>query len=158
MSKYRERGFILDLDSTLFNIDHRVKYVLQKPKDWVNFRGQIPNDKVDPFALQMVYGLLNVGYKAIIITGRSNVSEVETKKQLKDLGISNYDLHMRKPKDYSPSHKYKRRVYKKHVEKNYYIIGALDDDPNVCRMFTDLGISVFRPLFSETVLPGGYKE
>lgn len=93
----KEKAVIVDLDGTLFNVDHRLHYV-RKPKgekkNWVGFFKDIPKDTVNHWCEQLIDSM-SANYPIVFASGRPNDCEEETRKQLKDNGFSDTHLYMR---------------------------------------------------------------
>ena len=139
---------ILDLDSTIFNIDARLPHILGKKKDWKKFRQNMYQlDRVFEPTVDIILGLLEKGYGLIILTGRSEVHRQETIEYLEELDIPTDWLIMRKKNDYTPSAEYKRKEYMKIMPTPISMV--FDDHPKVIAMFREYGIPCYRPYLSK---------
>lgn len=142
-------GFIiLDLDSTLFNIDERLPHILGLVKDWKAFRKNLHKDRVFRTTVDIILGLVeNRGYGLIIITGRSEVHRAETTTYLESLNIPTDYLIMRGKDDFTPSAEYKRKEYLK--LRPTLISMVFDDHPEVIKMFREYDIPCYQPFLSK---------
>ena len=73
---------ISDLDGTICDCDHRLKYLKGKRKDWANFFGEMHKDTLREGVVQ----LLTLTYKdhpVVIVTGRPSNYRVQTEEWLK---------------------------------------------------------------------------
>jgi predicted kinase len=82
--------------------------------------------------------------KIILLSGRSSVCYDLTVAWLKQHQISYQDLFMRPANDQRPDDLLKSELYYFHVRDRYNVIGVIDDRPKVCRMWRNLGLSVFQ--------------
>lgn len=144
----KHNAFIFDLDGTLANIDHRLKYVTTKPANWGAFNKLVYEDPViDPVA--RVLHSLKTGYEIVFMSGREGSERCvkQTEKWLADKlrfsAVHNVNLFMRKEKDYRADSIIKLELLKEFVEPNYNVIGVFDDRPQVVKMWKDNGYFVF---------------
>jgi len=97
-----EKKIVLsDIDGTLSNCDHRLKYIKGKKKDWTNFFGSMNEDTLREGVAQ----LLSLTYKdhpVVIVTGRPSHYRSQTEEWLKKHNISYRRLLMRKAGDARP--------------------------------------------------------
>lgn len=137
---------IFDIDGTLANIDHRVKYVKSKPKNWDAFDAGIPNDKVNPHVAEVFFSLRDANHDIVFATGRSERSRDATVAWLKKNGfwlISSH-LYMRKDGDYRGDDIVKKEI----LDQITSAWGrkpdmVFDDRPRVVRMWRENGVFVF---------------
>lgn len=102
--------FVFDIDGTLANIEHRLKYVKQKPKDFKNFYKNMEEDKIIPSTMAIFDALKTIpSYRIIFCTGRSSAYREETIEWLErncliNMDKSKYFLFMRDDKDHRPDY------------------------------------------------------
>lgn len=135
----KEKAIIVDLDSTLYNIDHRLKYILEDPKNWEKFYGEIPKDRLNKWCQALVLGYAAQDYAIIILTGRTVSSMDDTRKRLADDGIPVHTLFMRHMNDHSPDYHYKRETVDTIIKK-FDVRMAIDDRPKIIEMYKEMGI------------------
>ena len=80
----------------------------------------------------------------IVFSGRSSVCRDLTIAWLKQHNIKYQDLFMRPAVDQQPDDLLKSELYYAHVYGKYNPIGVIDDRPKVCRMWRNLGLTVFQ--------------
>jgi hydroxymethylpyrimidine pyrophosphatase-like HAD family hydrolase len=74
---------IFDLDGTLANIDHRLHFINQQPKNWLSFSKACSADTPKLAVIQAAKALSQLGHPLWILSGRSRVVERETRAWLK---------------------------------------------------------------------------
>ncbi len=82
--------------------------------------------------------------KIIIMSGRSEVCRPETLDWLDRYGIPHDDLIMRPAEEQCSDDILKSELYSQHIRDRYNVMGVIDDRPKVCRMWRQLGLSVFQ--------------
>lgn len=147
---------ICDLDGTLCNLDHRLKYIKGKTKDWDKFFSLVREDTViEPVAYLLDALLACVGsiWHAEILfvsgrpekTRRDTLSWITTTAQLEFLdSVNNPKLYMRKDGDFRPDTIVKSEILDQIIAEGYEVLFAIDDRPSVIKMWEDRGIFVFR--------------
>ncbi len=159
MTVSKERIFLMDIDGTIANGEHRQHYVRGARKNWAAYNELMHMDeRID--AVHKVYeALVLTGTKVIFVSGRegSVVNETNTRNWLYDndfnlrtddglwvdVGPEEIELHMRKEKDYRPDDIVKEEIFRTHIEPKYEVIGVFDDRPRVVRKWKEMGIFVF---------------
>lgn len=100
---------IFDLDGTLANIDHRLSFIKQEPKDWQRFFKACPADQPKQAVIQAAKGLYQLGHPIWILSGRSISVKDKTITWLKQHNIPYDKLIMRNMNDFTPDHELKRQ-------------------------------------------------
>lgn len=148
---------IIDLDGVFFD-SHGIYKRIKKLTE--NFDKQIELyteylDKLKPnrWCLELICNLI-VNHKICFVTARSDkyfdITDISVTKELIDYAsvyhshltleqINNYDIFMRKSDDYSSDTEYKKSVLNDLIEE-YDVIFALDDDPDISKMYYLNGI------------------
>lgn len=124
--------YIFDIDGTLAQMNGRSPYDYTKvDTDTLN----TPVAKV----------FLSLKDKKFIFSGRKDLCHQETVDWLLKNGLeSYYDLFMREAGDDRKDYIVKREIYEKHIKGKYNVIGVFDDRLQVCRMWYELGLPLFR--------------
>jgi predicted kinase len=125
--------YLVDIDGTLAINNTR------HPFDW----DRVGEDALNPAVATMVEKL-GRDTNIILLSGRSSVCRDLTIDWLKQHNISYKDLFMRPADDQRPDDILKSELYYFHVHNQYNVIGVIDDRPKVCRMWRNLGLSVFQ--------------
>jgi hypothetical protein len=84
------------------------------------------------------------GHRTIIVTGRPERNRMETEAWLTWNNIYWDDLLMRDDCDWTSSAFYKWEAYREQIKDTYEVRAVFDDNPTVCRMFAEEGLTVFR--------------
>jgi len=140
-----EPCFIVDLDGTVANIDHRVKFMKQKPKNRPAFYAGIPNDVPNWYVLMVVKSLAQ-SLTCIICTGRPNSKLVtkDTLGWLEKYKVPHRQLLMRGEHDNRPDHIVKFAMLG-HIRERYTPVLAFEDRPSVIKMFRGNGVPCLVP-------------
>ena len=125
--------YIIDVDGTLAINNTR------NPFDWQ----RVNEDALNPLVAKMVEQLAK-DCGIIIFSGRSSVCRDLTIEWLKHHKINYTDLFMRPAEDNRSDDVLKSELYYLHVRDKYNVLGVIDDRPKVCRMWRNLGLSVFQ--------------
>ena len=139
-----EKVVICDLDGTICNIDHRLKYGKGDTKDWNKFFSLISEDEPYENVIEKVSSLLlsDIEIKLIFVSARPEKYREVTELWLDNNFPYNHDLLiMRENNDKREDSIVKRDIYDKYL-KNLNIIKVFDDRPRVIRMWRELGLEV----------------
>lgn len=137
--------YLIDIDGTMFS-NHQREHLIPENKDcsiaWQPFNQAHVDDKPRHLIIDLVKTLIDSGKTVKFCTSRSKPSRETTLIQLhKYLGSSNYSLIMRDLGDNRSYVEYKREVIRR--LSDHQII-AIDDDPKVCQMMRDEGVTVLQ--------------
>jgi predicted kinase len=125
--------YIVDIDGTLAINNTR------HPFAW----DRVNEDALNP-AVATLVEKLGRDTHIIVFSGRSSVCRDLTISWLNQHNINYQDLFMRPADDQRPDDLLKSELYYFHVHGKYNTIGVIDDRPKVCRMWRNLGLSVFQ--------------
>ncbi len=138
---------ICDLDGTLCDIEHRLKYVQVsegEKKDWKSFFRDIPNDTVRTDILDKLMDFEQRGNKIIFVSARPDTYRRETEAWLEKV-LGGYSLHtaliMRSSRDTRDDTEVKSDIYEKYL-RHLSITKVFDDRPKVIRMWREKGLEV----------------
>ncbi len=134
---------IIDLDGTLYNIDHRLEFVTNGKRDWAQFESQeeIAKDQVYDAVKKVITSLYNK-YSIILLSGRKNKNCKQTVANLERDGIKYDALLMRQTWDSKPDYQVKQGFVDL-IKKNHNILFAFDDRKQVIDMWKKNGVYVF---------------
>lgn len=140
------KGFVLcDLDGTLCDVDHRLKYAKGPEKDWAKFFAGIPDDTLRVGTLDILLGYETVGYEIIFVSARPEnyreATEAWLEKQFKGYRMHK-TLIMRRANDKRDDVDVKQQVYDTYFKDKYPIEAVIDDRPKVIRMWKANGLNV----------------
>lgn len=127
------RAVIFDLDGTLALMSGR------KPFDWP----RVGEDTLNVPVAELLHMFQVNGYSILIFSGRDAVCRKQTEAWLNSHNISYDELHMRPKKDSRKDYVVKREFYDDCVQR-YAIVYAVDDRPQVCRLWHKLGICLLK--------------
>lgn len=125
--------YLVDIDGTLAINNTR------SPFAW----DRVDEDALNP-AVAMMIEKLGKDCAIILLSGRSSVCRDLTIDWLKYHNISYSDLFMRPADDNRSDDILKSELYCTHIRDRYNVLGVIDDRPKVCRMWRNLGLSVFQ--------------
>ena len=139
---------IFDLDGTLANIDHRLHFINQAPKDWHGFSKTCSADSPKQAVIQTAKALHQFGHPLWILSGRSASVERETRAWLKQYGIPYNKLLMRPINNFIPDHELKRLWISEYHLKSRTLC-TYDDRQKVVDMWREEGFECFQVAVSE---------
>lgn len=125
---------ICDIDGTIANIDHRLHYVKEDPKNWNSFFAELNNDEPRTEIISKVLDKIKLGYELIYVSGRPESYREETIKWMRKHDIPTAPILMRRSNDKRPDTEVKQEIYDKYL-KHYQIDCVFDDRPSVIRMW-----------------------
>jgi predicted kinase len=125
--------YLVDIDGTLAINNTR------SPFAW----DRVNEDDLNPTVATTIEKL-GRDTQIILLSGRSSVCYDLTVTWLKRHNINYKDLFMRPANDQRSDDILKSELYYFHIRDRYNVIGVIDDRPKVCRMWRNLGLSVFQ--------------
>lgn len=139
-----ERFIICDLDGTLCDIKHRLKYASGPEKDWQKFFAGIPDDTLRQDVVdQLVEMSHREGARIIYVSARPEEHRQATLEWFETHGVEgHYMLFMRPNHDKRDDTLVKAEIYDKYL-KNLDIVGVFDDRPKIIRMWREKGLNVY---------------
>lgn len=134
---------ISDLDGTLCNIDHRLHHVQNGKKRWDLFFKEIPEDKLNLWCSDILFGLNRTTQNALVFSsGRSEQSREVTEKWLKQYGFNYHQyLFMRPLKDSRKDSIVKEIMLEFEIKTRYIPYLVIDDRKQVVDMWRKHGIT-----------------
>ena len=136
-----KNAIIVDIDGTLSNINHRLKYINcpRKEQNWKKFYDLIPDDKPHWDMINLIK-VLSKHYAVILLTGRPTKYRQSTVDWLKKQGLSAPFLIMRDDKDNRPGHEFKEEVYEKQLKDKANIVAIFEDELKCVDMWRRKGL------------------
>jgi predicted kinase len=128
-------AYIVDIDGTIaINKTNRGWY------DW----GRVGEDEVIETTVDIVNMLHHAGNHIILLSGRDSICRKETELWLDKHSICYDHLYMR-PKGSMDKDRYvKHKLFNDHVVNNFKVKAVFDDRTQVCLLWHDLGLPVFK--------------
>ncbi len=137
-------AIVFDIDGTLADLSHRLKFVSGEHKDWERFYQGVGEDEVIvPIAqlFAMYASSLPPDSKLLCITGRPERTRAATLKWFREkIGPEPDAIYMRKDHDFRPDVEVKREWVEKLRAEGYDIRLAFEDRDRVVKLYRDLGI------------------
>lgn len=138
------KTIVFDIDGTLADLSHRIKYLEGEKKDWDSFYGRVDEDGVIEEIAQIFVCYvcwMTPSNKVICITGRPERTREATLKWFKEkIGFVPDELYMRKDRDWRPDVEIKKEWVEKLQKQGYEFQLAFEDRDRVVKMYRDLGI------------------
>lgn len=128
-------AYIFDLDGTLFRMVGRSPFAYHRV---------LEDEVIENVA--RVARILSAHAEIIFVTGRDEVCRELSKQALKGAQFNVVDhLYMRYEGDTeTPDQNLKLELFNKHIRNNFNVVGVFDDRRKVCKMWEDLGLTLFR--------------
>lgn len=138
----KEKAIICDLDSTLFNTDHRIHHIKGQGKpDWDAFNAACVDNTPNKWCVELVLAMRRAGHDIIFVTGRWDDYYADTARSIADhLGPLDCLLFMRKKGDFRKDFDVKREIYQEHIAENYDVSFCVEDRGQVVDMWRSLGL------------------
>tara|TARA_Y100000310_G_C20688757_1_gene820826 strand:- start:2995 stop:3441 length:447 start_codon:yes stop_codon:yes gene_type:complete len=137
--------FILDMDGTLVDIQHRRHHVTNGSHNWKAFEDPdvVAKDTINESVAHVVKSLISTGNRCIVFSGRKEHLRAATEDQLQAAGIDPSYLILRDQKDNRPDHLIKKDFLSLARQRGFNPIFAIDDRPQVVRMWREEGLFTF---------------
>jgi len=148
----KRKAIIVDLDGTLCNSEHRVKYVdgsLGK-KDWDKFYGGIKDDKPNEWCSWLLTSFDQYLEPIILyVTGRAEKYRQATVLWLVNNNLDSFRfqdvkgyprIYMRPDDDFRPDYEIKQEIYDNHIKDEFDVLFAIDDRKQVVDMWRRNGV------------------
>ena len=155
---------IFDIDGTLLDISHRLKFIKQTPKDWKSFRDPKQKQWDEPRLeiIRIATALQDAGHQLIFASGRTESERSDTIISLRSWflldgwtdiepynimvwddavmnDVSTSPFYMRKNNDYRADTIVKGEMFDQMLADGYEPTLVFDDRPSVIRMWRELG-------------------
>ena len=134
--KDKEDAIIVDVDGTLaLNYGGRDQFDLSRVGE--DTLEQNISNLIDIFVLTR-------SYKILIVSGRDDCNLEETRKWLREKGVTFDLIYMRKTGDRRTDWVVKKEIYESDISPYYNIFYVVDDRGSVVRMWRSLGLTVLQ--------------
>lgn len=128
----KRNAFICDIDGTIAIHNGRSPYEYEK----------CDTDLVSGPVLEVIQSLIESGYVPIFCSGREDSAREKTLSWLSTYNLDQYDLYMRKAKDFRKDTVVKLELFDT-FKNDWNIRFAIDDRPVVIRAWKSIGLFVF---------------
>lgn len=136
-----KNNVILDLDGTCANLDHRLPFIKNTPKDWEAFHQACVNDTPIPATRTVANLLSRAGYIVHILSGRNDTVLQETIQWLDTHGFQYDTLTMRAADDRRDDVEVKKEMIAKLGLTPHNTLLVMDDRQRVVDMWRELGFT-----------------
>ena len=142
---------ICDLDGTLADIEHRVHHIRGSGRsDWNAFFRACPEDLPIRNTIHLVQRLHEVGFRVLIVSGRSDLVRAETEEWLDQHAVPYDGLLMRRDEDHRSDTIVKAEMVDELGIGPDDVLMVLDDRNKVVEMWRERGFHTFQ------VAPGDF--
>ncbi|MGK5534244.1 hypothetical protein [Streptomyces sp. URMC 129] len=133
---------VFDLDGTLADVRHRLRFLRRRPADWNAFFAAAPEDP--PLAEGVALALAHAGSEDIAyVTGRPERCRRDTETWLAHHGLPSGPLLMRAERDRRPARVAKPELLAL-LARDRTVTVVVDDDRRVCDAYENAGFRVVR--------------
>lgn len=144
-----KRAYIVDIDGTLADISHRLRFIEAQPKQWDDFFEACSDDLPIEDVIDVVRAIACEqegvrGPEIVYLTGRPERVRDKTNVWLACNGLPAGRLIMRKDGDHRPDTTAKRELMDAIIADGYRIAGVFEDRPSVVRVWREMGLTVFQ--------------
>jgi phosphoglycolate phosphatase-like HAD superfamily hydrolase len=138
--------YLVDIDGTLANLEHRLHFIEKKPADWDGFFDACDGDAPIPEVIDTINLLHHAGATILLVSGRSDAIRDKTLDWLDKYLNGWHGLYMRKAGDHRPDNIVKGELLNAlsvdwDVAK---IRGVFEDRKQVVDMYRERGLRVFQ--------------
>jgi hypothetical protein len=134
------KTIIVDLDGTLADIGHRLKYVEPgKRKDWKSFFAEMHLDQLNEWCRELMLAMKNAGFRIDIVSGRPDDYKDVIIAWLKQYNVPFDGIHLRKGGDFRQDDIVKREILYADFKKDD-VLFVVDDRPSVVKMWREEGL------------------
>lgn len=127
--------YIFDIDGTLASHEG-----IRKPYEW----DKVGLDKPIKGVVALLKTLYSDNRRIILLSGRDGSCREATEEWLINNNIPYDFLYMRGAGDNRKDVIIKKELYDKYIKDKYNVFGVFDDRPQVCLMWQELGLTLFK--------------
>jgi hydroxymethylpyrimidine pyrophosphatase-like HAD family hydrolase len=141
----QEKVIICDLDGTMFDIDHRLHFLDEK--QWDAFWAACVDDTPNAWCVALIKAMKEQGYRIYYVTGRNEVAQAETIRQLRELDVfamMNGDKLFMRPRDNRDNATaFKQKLLNTELA-SVDILFVVEDGVKTCEMWRENGLTVLQ--------------
>lgn len=134
------RCYIVDIDGTIANNEHRIHYLTNGHKDWDNWHKNAHKDEPILEIIELLDMAVDIGIKIVLCTGRDEKCRQDTIDWLEVWDIPYDDLFMRPKGDRRDDDIVKFELLQKILDKGYEPVLVFDDRDRVVNMWREQGL------------------
>lgn len=137
--------YICDIDGTIANIDHRLHFIQQEPKDWNAFFEACEDDEPIKDVINLITDLSR-NHEIFMVSGRSDQVRNKTIDWLRRWDVPCYEIYMRKAGDHRQDSIVKSELLDQLIRdySRTLIVGIFEDRKQVVDMYRARGLRVFQ--------------
>lgn len=139
----RKNTYVFDMDGTLALVDHRRGLLDGERPDWHSFNKASLLDPPNDAVANVLRALFDAGFEIWIVSGRSDVAELETRGWLTKHKVPFHQLLMRSASDNRADDVLKKEWALKY-EFRANVLAVFDDRNSVVNMWRALDIPCFQ--------------
>lgn len=136
----KQAAIICDIDGTIANIGHRMKYWRQSPRDYHSFYKDLESDSPIINIIEAVNVLSNA-YHVIYLTGRHEGVRRKTIQWLERNNLPAGKLIMKPDTCFDSDVEFKRSAYFSQISKTNEIILVFEDRIKCVNMWREIGLT-----------------
>lgn len=133
---------VFDLDGVLADVRHRLHHLESRPKDWDGFFRDAVRDPVHPEGVALLREAA-ADCEVVYVTGRPESCRRDTVDWLRQHGLPEGDLRMRRSRDRRPARLAKPELLRE-LAATRTVAVVVDDDLEVCDAYERDGWPVLR--------------
>jgi phosphoglycolate phosphatase-like HAD superfamily hydrolase len=118
---------VFDVDGVLADVRHRLHHVESRPKDWPAFFAAMSDDPPLPVGIALVHDQLAAGHAVAYLTGRNESYRAVTQEWMREHGLPEGRLVMRREADRRPARQFKPEALRR-LQQSYRVVAMVDDD------------------------------
>jgi phosphoglycolate phosphatase-like HAD superfamily hydrolase len=141
------KTYIVDIDGTISNLKHRLHFIDKDREggtDWDAFYEACDKDEPIQPVIDVLLCLYHAGSELVFCTGRSYSVKGKTMGWLSQRGFLSAEIVMRANGDHRPDTIAKKELLESLIAEGKQIAGVFEDRPSVCRVWREMGLTVFQ--------------
>lgn len=147
----KTKDIVFDIDGTLANLNHRLHYMKDRPKNWKGFHKGVREDGVYDDVVWLLKMFQANGCRIVIATGRSDRQKDDTIWWLENVAKVSFDaIYMREKDDYRDDGIVKKEMLDQMRLDGYEPYMVFDDRNRVVDMWRENGVRCMQ------VAPGNF--
>jgi len=127
---------VFDIDGTLADIEHRLKYIKGEKQDWTKFYEEAKNDKLNVWCEQLMACFYMDNYKVYLVSGRPVMEFEATRKWLKKHDVAFDKLFLLRTDTRKQDTELKREWLQEYKDRILFVV---DDRQRVVDMYREEG-------------------
>ena len=127
------------MDGTLADVSGIRHYVTGPHRDFKSFHEESVNVPPHDDVVNMAKKASEDGHKVLIVTARTTDYRPHTAMWLAQNGVPSDAMYMRRSGDTRPDYEVKSDILNR-IKSQYNVVHAVDDNPNVLRLWEENGI------------------